>query len=283
MRITRRRFLSVLGTLGAAAGGGWLYASRYEPTFLEATHRLVEGLELPRTLRVLHVSDLHVFDEASFVFARDSLRYGLNEAPDLVFLTGDFITGLVYQPGDYAALLRSVSSVVPVYACLGNHDGGSWVRGRLGRDPGRDVEKLLAQGGVQLLRNERVSLEYSHGIEVAGLGDLWAGECAPERCLGRLDARKNKGIPLILLSHNPDSKAKVAEYAWDLMLSGHTHGGQFRVPLTRWRPFLPVEDSRIAAGLYRWQGRHIHVTRGVGNLHGLRFLCRPEISMLELK
>lgn len=66
------------------------------------------------------------------------------------------------------------------------------------------------------------------------------------------------------------------------MLSGHTHGGQIVVPLLGWRPFAPVRDLRYVEGLHEWSGRQIYTTRGVGNLHGLRFNCPPEVSVLEV-
>lgn len=84
-----------------------------------------------------------------------------------------------------------------------------------------------------------------------------------------------------MLCHNPDAKDKLRASAWDLMLCGHTHGGQLRLPGIG-RPFAPVRDVRYVEGLRPWEGRLIHITRGIGNLHGLRFNCRPEINLLNL-
>ena len=66
------------------------------------------------------------------------------------------------------------------------------------------------------------------------------------------------------------------------MLCGHTHGGQFKVPFLNFTPFAPVSDHSMVEGLHSWKGRQIHVTRGVGNLWGIRLNCRPEISLLEI-
>jgi len=87
----------------------------------------------------------------------------------------------------------------------------------------------------------------------------------------------------VVLSHNPDSRWRLEGEDWDLMLCGHTHGGQLIVPLFGTRPFVPIEDPAFSEGLIPWKGRLIHVTRGVGNLHGMRFNCRPEVSLLELE
>jgi predicted MPP superfamily phosphohydrolase len=86
----------------------------------------------------------------------------------------------------------------------------------------------------------------------------------------------------VLLSHNPDVKEEVAPRHWQLMLSGHTHGGQLRVPWLGATPFAPVRDKRFVAGLHRWNDRWIHVTKGVGNVYGMRINCPPEISFLTL-
>jgi hypothetical protein len=87
--------------------------------------------------------------------------------------------------------------------------------------------------------------------------------------------------PAILLAHNPDTKDVLGDRPWDLMLSGHTHGGQVVLPIVGER-FVPVRDKRFIAGLKRWNGRQVYVTRGVGNIDGVRVNCRPEVSVLDL-
>ena len=107
------------------------------------------------------------------------------------------------------------------------------------------------------------------------MGDLWSGEIEAARAFSGVDPR----APTVLLAHNPDSKDELGAYPWDLMLSGHTHGGQVIVPFDGPR-FAPVEDKRYVAGLKPWGTRQIHVTRGVGNIGGVRFRCRPEVSLV---
>jgi uncharacterized protein len=106
---------------------------------------------------------------------------------------------------------------------------------------------------------------------------LWAEEMNPQNAF----AKARGELRTILLSHNPDSKVDLGSYRWDLMLSGHTHGGQLYLPIIG-TPFAPVRDKRYVAGLKAWRDRWIHVTKGVGNLHGLRFNCRPEVSLLRV-
>ena len=106
---------------------------------------------------------------------------------------------------------------------------------------------------------------------------MWANYFEPETAFRNL----TPGLPTILLSHNPDSKDRLTSYPWHLMLSGHTHGGQLRVPFLG-TPFAPVRDQRYVAGLGRWDDRWIHVTKGIGTVYGLRINCPPEVSFLTL-
>jgi predicted MPP superfamily phosphohydrolase len=112
-----------------------------------------------------------------------------------------------------------------------------------------------------------------------GVGDVWAGDLEPAGAFAQI---RRGDIPTVLLSHNPDTKDAMADYPWHLMLSGHTHGGQVILPLYG-PPIVPVHDRRYIAGLKPWHDRQIHVTRGVGNLLGVRFACRPEVAVLDLE
>ena len=119
-------------------------------------------------------------------------------------------------------------------------------------------------------------------LRLVGLGDEWAGELDPVRAFGgHPKGRKLGELPTLLLSHNPDTKDALREFQWDLMLSGHTHGGQLSLPLIG-QPFIPVSDKRFVRGLYPWDNRWLHITAGLGSLHKMRFNCSPELSYLTL-
>ncbi len=115
--------------------------------------------------------------------------------------------------------------------------------------------------------------------QLIGVGDLWSGLCDPGTAFARTPPRR--GVTRILLSHNPDAKDLLRLFDWDLMVCDHTHGGQVRLPFLG-TPFAPVVDKRDVEGLHRWPDRWLHVTRGIGNLHGVRFNCRPQVSVLEI-
>ena len=243
------------------------------------------GIQKEEKLKLLHISDLHLSKTVSIEEIQVALRKGFSESPDACFITGDFITGIPSEPEleGLGKLLSIFSTKIPTYACLGNHDGGSWASRHGGPDTSNDLKKILKKSGVRLLVNERIRVRIKGiPLQIAGLGDLWSRECQPRLCLINRSQTPSRE-PVILMCHNPDAKQILSSYFWNLMLAGHTHGGQFIVPFTKFAPFAPVVDQSMVEGLHRWdQWRHIHITRGVGNLYGLRFNCRPEVSLIEL-
>lgn len=279
MRITRRRFLAALGITGAGVAAEMRL---FEPQALTiGRHEVALGFaEKHAPLRLLHLSDFHASDCVSLDFIEESVRLGLSLEPDLVCLTGDFISWRWEAWERYAQILAGLAQRAPSFACLGNHDGGRWAASsrHRGYADTAAVRALLAAAGVHLLHNASHTLHLGgRPLTMVGVGDLWARELDADAAFAGVPAETAK----IVLNHNPDAKDAVAGHDWQLMLSGHTHGGQCRLPFLG-TPFAPVRDLRFVEGLREWRGRWIHVTRGVGNLHGLRFNCRPEVSLLTL-
>lgn len=275
--LTRRGFLK-LGKIGCVAAVGGAVVARWESVRLETTFRRVEGLGLKERIRVLHLSDFHASWCVPWSLIRESVERGMAEKPDVVVLTGDFISRPTDKLDGYAEVLAALEGHPHCYGSFGNHDGpydSPWTR-----TVARDMEELMAGWGVKFLVNRRVEAEIrGQQLRIAGLGDLWWEEANPELCLGQTGESRP---PTLLLAHNPDTKVLLEGYGWDVMFCGHTHGGQVVVPFFNWAPVLPVKDRSMVAGMYPWKGRHIHITRGVGNLHGLRFSCRPEVSIVDL-
>jgi predicted MPP superfamily phosphohydrolase len=229
-------------------------------------------------LNLLHLSDFHLSEVVPLEHVRRAIGLGLACGPDLACITGDFVTGDIPTPEAYLEGLRDLSARVPTFACLGNHDGGRWAGhhgARLETDQMRD---FLARAGIRCLFNEATGLRLRGvRLDLVGVGDLWANEVDAAKAFRGRDA----GVPCVALCHNPDAKDLLAAYPWDLLLCGHTHGGQLRLPLLG-TPFAPVRDHRYVAGLHQWSGRWLYVSAGVGNLHGLRFNCPPEVGLLAL-
>ena len=277
VKISRRNFLRLGAASGVAVGGSGVYSRYIEPRDLETTFKRIH-LGLRGKIRILHLSDFHASSCVPWSLIQRSIEIGLSHHPDLVFLTGDFITGQHYEFHDYPKFIASLKGQANCFACLGNHDG-KYITKRLPAT-GMQLEKYLGEVGVKLLQNKSAIIHVKgNDLKIAGLGDLWQKEVRPELCL---EALGKTSMTTLLLAHNPDTKTEVADYHWDVMFSGHTHGGQVVVPLLNWAPALPVKDRSMVAGVYPWKDRHIHITRGVGSLHGVRFNCRPEVSVIDL-
>ncbi len=282
---SRRNFFlkSIIG-IGSVLSS-FLY-SRFEANWLEITRKKIQisSIQSKNSIKLLHLSDLHFSNTVSLEDIDFALHSGYSLSPDLCVMTGDFITS--QKSGNelkkMSLTLSKYARKVPTFASLGNHDGGDWSASRGGPKNSLEIENMLRQSGIRLLHNQRESI-YLKGnpISIAGVGDLWSNTCLPQKCLSKI-TKESGNTASIVLCHNPDSKELLANYKWDLMLCGHTHGGQLKIPFVNWTPFAPVKDHTMVEGLHNWKGRQIHITRGVGNLWGLRFNCRPEISLLDI-
>lgn len=278
LALTRRKFLSFLPLIGATP----VYAFGVEPKWLDRTfHRIkLPQRDLASGVRILHLSDFHASPVVPFSLIEKAIESGLAVQPDLICLTGDFVTDShAFDKQEYSRILRRLSNAAPTFACLGNHDGGRWAVNKGGGFPDtRVVRELLDASGVSLLHNrsELVSIR-GKSMRVVGVPDLWSHEVDGQLAFQDVPPAEST----ILLAHNPDTKDVLADRPWDLMLSGHTHGGQVLVPLVGTR-FIPVQDKRFIAGLKQWNGRQVYVSRGVGSLAGVRFNCRPEVTVLQV-
>ena len=263
------------------AGCAPVYAFGVEPNWLERTATQVKlpCKSLTSGVRILHLSDFHASPAVPFSLIEKSVELGLQAKPDVICLTGDFVTDATpFDQAEYARILRRLSSAAPVFATLGNHDGGRWGATVHGLKDSSRVRALLAAGNIPLLHNRsEVVRVRDQFVRFAGVPDLWSDSVDGDLAFADVPADD----PAILLAHNPDTKDVLADRPWDLMLSGHTHGGQVVLPLIGER-FVPVRDKRFIAGLKQWNGRQVYVTRGVGNIDGVRVNCRPEVTILDL-
>jgi predicted MPP superfamily phosphohydrolase len=257
------------------------YAFGVEPNWLERTfHRVkLPCKNLTSAVRILHLSDFHASATVPFSLIEKAVELGLETKPDVICLTGDFVTDATpVDEAEYARILRRLSSAAPIFATLGNHDGGLWASTVGGLNDRAMVRGLLQASNVPILHNQsEVVRVRNQAIRFAGVGDLWSDCVDAELAFTDVPAED----PAILLAHNPDTKDVVAERPWDLMLSGHTHGGQVVLPFVGER-FVHVRDKRFIAGLKQWKGRQVYITRGVGSIDGVRVNCRPEVTILDL-
>ena len=276
--ITRRRLLWA-GAASVVAGAG--YPFLIEPRWLAKTQTPISLVRQPRTtIRILHLSDLHASWAVPLSLIDTAIDMGLAANPDIVCLTGDFITQRAdFDAQAYVATLTRLPARRPTFASLGNHDGGLWGGSHGGYSDHKLVEGLLEDAGITLLQNRSVPVETAAKgtITLVGLADLWSGDLDGYKAFRGVDGSG----PVVLMSHNPDSKDVLASFPWHLMLCGHTHGGQVIVPFVGPK-YAPVADMRFIQGLHSWKGRQLFISRGVGNIDSVRFLCRPEVSILDI-
>jgi len=272
---SRRKFLAapLLGFTTSA------YARYVEPTWIERTDRECVLSNLTRPVALVHLSDFHASEVVPMSHIERAIDMAIDASPDLICMTGDFITHRSgFDPAWYTKTLSRLARKAPTFAVLGNHDGGSWAGKGGGHQTTTQVRRMLENSGAQVLINRTAKLTCNGAtLQMVGVGDLWAGEIEPAQAFEHADP----ALPTVLLSHNPDSKALLGDYAWDLMLCGHTHGGQVVVPVVGLNP-APVRDREYIAGLKPWNGRRIHISRGIGSIRGIRFNCRPEVTKLHL-
>jgi predicted MPP superfamily phosphohydrolase len=141
------------------------------------------------------------------------------------------------------------------------------------------VAHALSRQGIQVLRNESVQLRQDDDVvHLVGVDDLWSRVCDLERAFAGLSS----SVPSVVLAHNPRTVERLDGRRCDLMLSGHTHGGQVHVPGLG-RPTLGRGARRFAAGMYTFQKTHVYVNKGVGFGFRFRFGVRPEVAVLTLQ
>jgi uncharacterized protein len=276
---------------GAAAarwlGRNWArlsYGRRVEPTWLE-TNELVLPIEhLPPALvglRVAHLTDFHGGHHLPPHYLDEVVDRTLACEPDVVALTGDFVHKGYDHVEDVARILGRLQAPMGVFAVLGNHDFA--VRNALGlrryRGLHRAVVGALEVNGIRVLRNESVALHKGGArLQLAGIDDLWSGECDLSAALSGLCPKS----PRLILAHNPLSVEYLGDERCDLMLSGHTHGGQVNWPGLG-RLFIGKKASRLPAGLCHHGQTPVYVNKGVGYGWRFRFGVRPELAIFTLR
>lgn len=260
------------------------YSHFVEPVWLESNVRELTfpGLDWRLDgLSVLHLTDFHLCRRVPAAHIRQAIELGRRQRCQLIALTGDFVHAGFKFVGEIAGLLSRLHAPLGVYAVLGNHDYS--VRNALGvrryaRLPDA-VAHALRQVGITVLHNEHRVLNH-HGapIAVGGVADLWSRESNLPAALAGLP----DDVPRIVLAHNPCTADLLGNCRCDLMLSGHTHGGQVQLAGLGGL-MLSRNLRRYSAGLYQLPNGYLYVNKGVGFTVRFRFKVRPEIAVLRLR
>ncbi|HEX3870819.1 MAG TPA: metallophosphoesterase [Pirellulales bacterium] len=250
----------------------------------EALHIVVseKHLELPRLppqldgLSIAHISDLHFTGATPERFFHEVVEIVAEMKADLICITGDLVEKYKYLPW-LQRILGRVRAEHGVYYVLGNHDAII--------DVSRIRSELDALGFLDLGGHCRTLEVNGTSIVLAGNELPWIAPAAdPTRCPELAEPRRT-GEPSpfsILLSHSPDQFPWAKRHGFDLMLAGHTHGGQIVFPVIGSILCPSRFGSRYAAGTFFESPTLMHVTRGVGGNTPLRWNCPPEVTRLVL-
>lgn len=254
------------GTVEEAPKGDLLSRLRGEPSwFSHAVHTLpFPGLSAP--LRLLQLTDVHIRKDGPWLQALCELLAPLET--DLLLLTGDIVTRGWKREAAGRFLRALPKARLGSFAIMGNWE--YW--GGAQREPWRD---FLAEHGVRLLQNEATRVGE---LGLAGIDDLLAGEPDLDKAIAELPP----GLPAVVLTHSPALFPLLARPPVRLVLSGHTHAGQVRIPGLG-APFLPLGTGPYVGGWYRERGVDLFVGRGVGwSIAPVRLWCPPELAEIRL-
>jgi predicted MPP superfamily phosphohydrolase len=278
MPMSRRTFLKV-GLRGTAAMslvalGGTLYSTRIETLAVEVTRVNVQMRNLPPSLsgvKVAQISDIHFGHWMNQDHAL-SIAAKVNELnADFVAVTGDFVSHIdPHTPDDISEWLQAFNA--PVFSVLGNHD--HWTDADA-------VTEAVQSGGATMLRNANTTFERDGAVlHIAGVDDIWENQQDLDASLDGIP----QDAPVLLLAHEPDYADTVNEDGRvSLQLSGHSHGGQIRLPVIG-APRLPWLGEKYSIGRYDLDNMTVYTNRGVGMIAPyVRFGCPPEITLITLE
>ncbi len=279
--VSRRKFLWLAGLAGASA----IAADSFllEPNHPRLVRRELVLSRWPAELdgfRIALLSDFHYDPYCSVHPMRAAIPMVNALRPDLIALTGDFVTFPVLAADSRigaaaaepcAQLLRQLQAPLGLWAIMGNHDFFT---------DSDHVTSALRQQGITTLNNDAVPIERNGSrFWLAGVGDVLGGDADLARALRAV--QKNEAT--VLLAHEPDFADYAARNSVDLQLSGHTHGGQIRLPFLR-PLYLPELGRKYIAGLYHLGPLTLYTNLGLGTVGvAARWNCPPEVTLITLR
>jgi predicted MPP superfamily phosphohydrolase len=250
---------------------------RFEAGFLK-----VERVRLTKNkkcLKIALLSDIHI--RYLKVPAKKIRKVIIEENPDLIIFTGDYIDSPRHIP-KFLEFLGKLKGTAPnILICLGNHDYTAFPNDKAGL---MEFQECLKSLGLKVLHSDSISIEkHSNRYNVIGIEDLKQGKPDIERVVKLCDAGAYMNIAF---SHNPDIVFELPYGAIDYLLCGHFHGGQIWTPFNF--EFKILRRGRlcsmgIRSGLHKVNGINLYINRGLGNvIFPLRFLSRPELTIFYL-
>lgn len=284
--MNRRTFLkrsswATIGFLATCAVPFYSYFA--EPRWVETNQLELNFPRLPAAfdgMRILQFSDIHYgffYDSTNLI----KLISAINVLkPDMIVFTGDFFDEefVPYVQECVESLTNLTAAPLGLYAVMGNHDYYS------GFHHSAQVIEIYEAGGFKVLRNESIRIKREgKSIQIAGVDDMFLGKPNLEQTFLKTDPN----LFTLFLAHESEFADQATDYAYDLQLSGHSHGGQVRLPLLG-AVITPPGGKKYVHGLYTLDQpastKMIYTNRGIGTAHiPIRFLCRPEITLFTLR
>lgn len=267
------RDVPLIGVVSATAPAPrrWFHNELYD---IEVTRHEVFIDDLPAAFdgyRIAFLTDTHVAAFMRGSFYRDIVAAARSIDPDLVLLGGDLVTWQRDIPLMGEVLLTGLTARDGVFAVLGNHD--YWASASL-------VTSMLASHGVTLLTNRAVRLHRDgEHLWLAGIDEMYRGTPDVAAAFASIEDHP----PAIGVSHHPDIVDLLDGRRLDLLVCGHTHGGQIRFPFFGAVVVPSRHEGAYAAGFHRLRNVLLYVSRGIGAVPPLRILCRPEVATFTLR
>ncbi|MBP9718109.1 metallophosphoesterase [Candidatus Gracilibacteria bacterium] len=269
----------------------WLtvfYGSYIEPQIILVNRQTINLTEKPtHTITIALISDTHVGPFKRDRFMQRAVDKINSLHADAIVLDGDFIS---FQASEtkYLEPLKNLQAKLGVYGTLGNHDYGVDAEGNFSNnDMANSVRDSLVSLGVNVLRNQGVVLENNgSSLRLIGTDEIQTGRASIRGALGSVGSSTTARYPTILLAHNPDTATYAQKYGIDLVLAGHTHGGQVRLPFIGPVPPLPQHLPRkYDRGLFSsdFGKTQLFITSGIGESGArARLFVPPEIALLTI-
>lgn len=238
---------------------------------IEVTRHELNVDDLPPAFdgyRIAFLTDTHITGLMRKAFFQEVVKQALASKPDIILLGGDLVTFTRDIPL-MTEILGDLHARDGVYAILGNHD--IWAGPQ-------QIQDLLTARGIQYLTNRSVVLARGGDkLPLLGIDEMYRGKPDVERAFAGVDG------PCIGISHHPDIIDLLDGRRLDLLLCGHTHGGQIRFPFFGPVVIPSVHEGEFAQGFHRVRRVLMYVSRGVGAIPPLRILCRPEVATFVLR
>lgn len=290
-----------------------------EPRLILTTRKSLHIPNFPKELngfKILQISDLHFHCHTSSSFLDNIIHKCQKIHPDLIVFTGDFLCySHLEEPERLKAFLQRFNAPYGCYAIFGNHDYASFVSinpqgdydliesstdSSLSRAFSRlsttitltkktterakatplnlELLSLLEDTPFKVLHNSTITLDIKGTkLNICGLGEHSLCKMDPQTAFSNY----NTNYPGVILLHNPDGVPHLTKYPGDIILSGHTHGGQVNLPWM-WKKFTALENMHFKKGLIKSNNKWLYVNRGLHSVLPFRWFSPPEILSLTL-